>query len=172
MEPYKLKVKIGDFEFEAEGPAEDVQQQFAAFKELISSVSPIKKTSDIAEQTQNATSTNHNNNTPPALEKVTRVDDRIVSLTGRADSTPEAIMVILLGQKTFRSNESVTGGEIIDGLKQSGIVVPRIDYQLDKMATEGSVIKFGTGRASRYRLTNQGAARAQEIAKAMIAEVA
>ena len=30
MSDYRLKIKIGDHEFEAEGPAEVVQQQFAA----------------------------------------------------------------------------------------------------------------------------------------------
>ncbi len=33
---YKLKIKVGEFEFDAEGPVEVVQAQFAAFKELIS----------------------------------------------------------------------------------------------------------------------------------------
>ena len=32
---YKLKIKIGTHEFEAEGPAEAVKEQFEAFKELI-----------------------------------------------------------------------------------------------------------------------------------------
>ena len=31
----RLKIKIGDHEFEAEGPAETVQAQFRVFKELI-----------------------------------------------------------------------------------------------------------------------------------------
>ena len=37
MEQNKLRIKVGDFEFEAEGPAEIVQAQLAAFKELLAS---------------------------------------------------------------------------------------------------------------------------------------
>ena len=35
MDAYRLKIRIGEHEFEAEGPQEAVERQFEAFKELI-----------------------------------------------------------------------------------------------------------------------------------------
>jgi hypothetical protein len=40
----KIKIRVGDHEFEAEGPVGTVQAQFEAFKELISSVPRISVT--------------------------------------------------------------------------------------------------------------------------------
>ena len=72
----------------------------------------------------------------------------------------------------FRNNETVTGAEIVDGLKVSGQIVSRLDRLMEKIAAEGHVIIIGSHRAKRYRLTNQGFSRAQEIAKELIATVA
>ncbi|HET9280860.1 MAG TPA: hypothetical protein VFR24_02750, partial [Candidatus Angelobacter sp.] len=83
----------------------------------------------------------------------------------------DALMLTLLGQRTFRNNDSVTGSELTDGLRQSGLNVGRVDWRLEKLANEGLIIKIGSGRASRYRLTNQGMARAQEVARNLIALV-
>jgi hypothetical protein len=82
------------------------------------------------------------------------------------------IMLVLLGQKVLRSNDSVTGAEIADGLRQTGRTINRIDYQLDKMTQVGDVITIGMHRARRYRLSNQGFAKAQELAMALVEKVA
>ena len=41
--PLRLKMKVGDHEFEAEGPAEIVQAQLALFKEMIAAVPPSQR---------------------------------------------------------------------------------------------------------------------------------
>jgi hypothetical protein len=167
MGDYRLKIKIGDHEFEAEGPADVVQNQFAMFKELLGSRAAAKR-----EQSEEPKS-EHPDADPkrPAFDKIMRSEGRVVSLTVHPESVDEAIMVVLLGQRHFRQNDSVTGGEIIDGLRQSGHTVSRVDYQLDRLSTEGSVIKVGTGRASRYRLTNKGLTKAEEIANNFLLQV-
>lgn len=40
MDGYKLRVKIGDHEFEAEGPADVVKEQFELWKSLVTSAPP------------------------------------------------------------------------------------------------------------------------------------
>jgi hypothetical protein len=172
MDGYRLKIKIGDHEFEAEGPADVVQSQFNAFKDLIAS---IPQKSAVQNPIANTQTTNDNvtsaNESALALDKVTRVEDRVISLTARPETIEDALMLILLGQRTFRGNDSVTGSEIIEGMRQSGITVGRVDWRLEKLATEGLIIKIGMGRASRYRLTNQGMSKAQGLAKNLIALV-
>jgi hypothetical protein len=170
MDTQKLKMKIGEHEFEAEGPTEIVQSQFAAFKELITAAhaTPKKEQSREAHQPQTAV----NNSGQLSLEKIVHVDGRVISLTASTNSVSDAAMVILLAQRMLRNNETVTSSEVVDGLRTSGHVVVRVDSVMDKLATDGHVIKIGARRATRYRLTNQGVTRAQEIARGVISLVA
>jgi len=171
MEQNKLRIKIGDHEFEAEGPPEIVQAQLAAFKELMAN--PQVQTSraeplPAAEQSVTRTPSNG----PVALDKIIKVEGRVVSLTARANSLEDALMLLLLGQKTFRNNDSITGAELVDGLKRSGQSTDHRGRTLDKIASDGNIIITGAHRGKKYRMTNQGMARAQEIARRVIASVA
>ena len=169
MENYRLKIKVGDHEFEAEGPAEVVKEQFIAFKELIANLPSTgtanRPLASAQAQVDNSASADGG---LLALDKITRIDGRYVSLTARPETVEDALLLTLLGQRTFRNNDTVTGSELIDGLRQSGLNVGRVDWRLEKMANEGIIIKIGSGRASRYRLTNQGMNKAQEIARKLI----
>jgi hypothetical protein len=167
MDLAKLKVKIGEHEFEAEGPTDIVQAQFAAFRELVSNLPARPPENQVNKAAPNATKSGE-----LMLDKIMKHDDRIVSLTARGESLDHEIMLVLLGQKVLRSNDSVTGAEIADGLRQTGRTINRIDYQLDKMTQVGDVITIGMHRARRYRLSNQGFAKAQELAMALVEKVA
>lgn len=165
-ETYKLRIKIGDHEFSAEGPVDVVQAQFQAFKEMISAV-PTQPTQQQPEKEKsNDASLPH-----LPLEKIIKVEGRVVSLTAKCESVDEAVMLILLGQKEFRNNQEVTGAEIMDGLKQSGYMLGRVDTVLDKLSKEGSTITIGVHRARRYRLTNVGHSKALTIAREVLGTV-
>jgi hypothetical protein len=172
MDGYRLKIKVGEHEFEAEGPADVVQAQFESFKSLIAALpTTTVANKSVALPQKEAENTVSANESAFALDKITRIEDRVVSLTARPDNLEDALLLLLLGQRTFRANDSVTGGEVLNGLRQSGITVGRVDWRLDKLAGEGQIIKVGSGRASRYRLTNQGMNKAQGIARNLIATV-
>jgi len=169
METLRIKMKVGEHEFEADGPIDVVQNQFALFKELIA-LAPkpaAPETPAQAPQEQNAPAPI----THIPLEKILKVDGRVVSLTARSETVEDAILLILLGQKESRNNQSVTGGEVMDGLKHSGYVMERIDRVMDKLASDGSIIAVGVHRGRRYRLSNTGLSRALIIAKEVIATV-
>lgn len=176
MDSYKLKMRIGDHEFEAEGPVEVVQAQFAAFRELIE-IAPKLVQTTITTPPSVTTEPNQPQPEPTLkgelmLDKIMRQEGRVVSLTARGASLEDEILLLLLGQRKLRSSDSVSGGEILDGLRLTGRTVNRIDYQLDKMTEAGDVITVGSNRARRYRLTNQGFAKAQEVAMDLVATVA
>ena len=180
MDVQRLKIKVGEHEFEAEGPPEIVQAQFAAFRDLVVAL-PAQPSAPAppapAPPTGDATPGVAVAPAPPSgetlrLDRITRIDGRNVSLTARGASVEDEMMLVLLGQKMLRNNDSVTGAEILDGLRQTGRTIARADYQMDKLTTAGDVITIGVGRARRYRLTNQGTSRAREIARALIATVA
>lgn len=170
MDNTKIKVKIGDNEFEAEGPVETIQAQFEVFKQLVSSKPP---SSTHANKSYDGKSkeTKDNLEFPPhiPIEKVLHAAGRIVSLTALPASPVDAALLIMLGHKDMRNHLSVTGQEIGDGLAQSGRPVPRVDRVMDKAIEEAHVLKTGIKRGTRYRLTNQGLAKALAIAHELIA---
>jgi hypothetical protein len=172
MDTTRIKVKIGDFEFEAEGPAETVQAQFDVFKHLISSCDalnyPVKNTA-----AANAVEKQRQSADPPhvPIEKVMHSSGRVVSLTALPASTVDSALLIMLGHKDLRNHLSVTGQEIGDGLAQSGRPVPRVDRVMDKAIEDAHVLKTGIKRGTRYRLTNQGLSKALAVASELIASL-
>lgn len=172
MAEYRLKIKVGEHEFEAEGPEETVQAQFTAFTELISRLpSKAEKPKQADTPADNTENQNGNSAQRPELDldRIMSVDGREVSLTVRANSAIDAVLLLLLGQRQLLNNDSVGGTEIAAGLRQSGQGTVRADRITDRLAAEGAVITVGAHRSRRYRLTNVGMARAQEIARGYIA---
>ena len=167
MDTTKIRVKIGDHEFEAEGPPDMVQAQFDAFRSLLS-IAPQKSEpappSIPVENRENIGSSAH-----VRLDRIMRVQGRVVSLTAIPDKEEDVALLILLGNKDMRANESVTGAEVGDGLAQSGRPVTRTDRVMDKLITENYVLKSGFRRATRYRLSNTGHQKALSIARELLA---
>ena len=176
---YRLKIKIGEHEFEAEGRSEVVQEQFQAFKEMIASTPAKPPAQTQKESTKNGDGAQPITPTPDtpaidaALSKIMKLENRVISLTVRADSIGDAILLLLYGQKILRQNDLVTGAEIMDGLTATGgMNVLRIDRLLEQLATNGDVIVTGERRGKRYRMTNAGIAKARQLAVDLIAIVA
>jgi len=170
MGPYRLKIKVGDHEFEAEGSEEAVQRQFEAWKELIAAT-PGQKDATPANNTNQERNSDATSASLP-LEKIMRSDGRIISLTAPPELAPEAALLILLGQRQIRSNEAVTGNEMMEGMQQSGFRLVRVDRILENLADSGAVIRSGVHRGTRYRLSNTGFARALDIARTVLGRIA
>jgi hypothetical protein len=181
----KLKMKIGDAEFEGEGPVEVVTAQLEAFREMVmGSLAPSRPAGRMeifetplplreSEGAPRVIVTDTAATIDAGLKLITKVDDRIVSLTARPKSANDAVLLILFGQKVMRENDSVTGGEVISGLTATGgLAVGRVDRLLEKAARDGDVIVIGERRGKRYRLTNAGLAKARQVAADLIALVA
>jgi hypothetical protein len=158
MDASKIKIRIGEHEFEAEGPSELVQSQFQTFKEIIENL-PKQIVPQMPAETKE-------DQQPPQSKfgKIFKLDGRVVSLTAIPQAPSDATLLLMFGQKLLRSNDTVTGQEIGDGLDHSGVVAGRVDRIMDAFIQEGSVMKIGQGRATRYRLTNQGMNKAVNIA--------
>jgi hypothetical protein len=178
--PYRLKIKLGQHEFEAEGEAHIVQQQFEAFKALVTAAPqtpPPPPPPDIAFAGSSPETPPPRKDAPPDVDKniskIMRLDGRIISLTVKTRSTDDAILILLYGQKVLRDNDAVTGAEIMDGIKATGgFGLKRVDRNLEKLGEASDVIVMGENRKKRYRLTNTGLAKARQIASDLIATVA
>jgi hypothetical protein len=175
----RLKTKIGDHEFDAEGSPEYVREQFQAWQELVKLAVSIPAVTPHILATQPADGQPippKNDGSPLSdqeLVKIMRVDGRYVSLTARATTVHDAVLLMLYGQKVLRNNEAVTGAELLSGLGSTGgFPAPRLDRILDKLATDGDVMSFGERRGKKYRLTNTGSAKARALATDLITAVA
>lgn len=85
---YRLKIKIGVHEFEAEGPADVVNEQFQAFKDLISSASVMSASVSPSVSASPSATPSPSPAIDPieidnALTKIMKVDGRMISLTAR-----------------------------------------------------------------------------------------
>lgn len=174
-EPYHLKIKLFGHEFEATGPVEVVHEQFEMFKELVTK--GVTQTQKSPTDTPTGDTIRNQQAVPPIdateLAKIMNVKERTISLTVRAESIEDSVLLIILGQRVLRNNELTTGGEIMDGLSVTGgSAVGRVDRLLEKIARDGHIIVTGARRSKRYRLTNTGLAKAREIAAALLATVA
>lgn len=63
----------------------------------------------------------------------------------------------------FLKNDSVTGAQIMEGLRQSGLKIPRADYILMSHAKDGYVTYKGSARARKYSLTQKGVEHAERL---------
>jgi len=168
MSEYRLKIKIGNHEFEAEGPADAVAKQFSDFKEIISKITdqPTTPTPSVLPDTTVPSPSGGNSLPPPksSLNKIFRMEGRVISLTALPSNANDAALLVMLGQKELRDNEATTGSEVKDGLEHSGYKPGRIDRTMEGFIAEGLVLTMGRNRGRKYRLTNQGLAKAQAIA--------
>ena len=184
MEPFRLKLKVGPHEFEAEGSQENVEKQLAIWRELIGS--PLISAPALASPPPPAPATATPAVTPiipPALNglpesredfsKLFKHDGRVVSLTvlpTGEQREADALLLLMLGQRVFNGAEQVGGSALNDGLSISGLTVERIDRAWGGHLA-GNVIRTGVRRGVKYRLTHPGLARAKELAAGLLAMV-
>jgi hypothetical protein len=151
----RISIQLGDSKFEAQGSEEFVRSQFEVFRQLIAPLPPQSAPAPVESPR------------PIALEKIMRVRGPIVSLSVPA-KPEEAVLALLLGQRHLRRNEVVSGLEIMDGLRQSGLNIRRADTILSKQGTAGTIIAVGRRRSRRYRLSASGIERAENIVRALV----
>ena len=167
MSEYRLKIKVGGHEFEAEGPADVVAKQFADFKELVANLPPATPDIVLHDIVDAPTATPSSSSLPSPksdIMKIFRVDGRVISVVAKPASESDAALLLLLGQKELRANEASTGSEVKDGLEQSGYKPERIDRLMDGLFADGLILISGAHRGKKYRLSNPGLVKAQAIA--------
>jgi hypothetical protein len=186
MSELRIRIKYGEHEFEAEGAAEPVERRAEAFQLMVAPPpvqTPVSEPAPVIADVRVASidaATSQPTDTPPhaeepaplplRLEEITHRRGPIVSLSVKAN-VQDAVLVMLLGQRNFRQNESVSGIEIMEGLRGSGIDILRVDTLMTKLAHRGNVIAMGKHRRRRYRLSTIGAMHAEQIARALAAHV-
>ena len=167
----KIKLKIGEHEFEAEGPTDVVQAQLEIFRAILDGFPEANlsfgRLGATVEESKRSGLPSEAAHVP--VGEIMSADGRVVSLTALPQTVEESVLLLMLGQRDLRNNNTVTGQEIGDGLNQSGKPAARVDRVMEKHMRDALVLKVGLGRATRYRLTNQGLNKALIIARDLIA---
>jgi hypothetical protein len=170
MSEYRIKMKIGDAEFEAVGPIDDVKAQFETFKEMVRARASSTEARPASEVPSVPASLTSMYDTAPDVDKCFHLKGRVVSLATYpayvSKSDTESVLLILFGQNLLRKNPAVTGGEIVDGL---GYESRRVREALRTLASERAITITGSHRGKRYLLTDKGTERARKLVRDLMA---
>jgi hypothetical protein len=167
MEPYRLKIKVGPHEFEAEGSEASVAKQFEAWKELIGSLGTAAPTKTVEPDNADDNGSNGGVELPSAVFRVDRTR-RMVSLSTQPSGehrNADAILLIIYGYARAFDQEFVQVTTIKESMATSGLTVDRVDRAIAPHIRANFIRKGGTAKGSRFRLTNTGLARAEELVR-------
>ncbi len=167
-ESQKLRVRIGEHEFEAEGPPELVQGQFDAWRELISRLQ-IGGRGPTGEPGADEEPSKDLPIKDTSLSRVfQRGEGKIITLrvlpTGDRREA-DAILLLLYGFHQLLQQDDVLVGRIKNALGQSGLQPDRIDRGIAPYVAAGLVRKGGRGPGGRYRLSNTGVHHAEGLVR-------
>ena len=185
----RIKMRIGDAEFEAEGPVALVKEQFDAFmaavKEIAAASEKIGKiiatvpaavtaTSALAGAASSVSNMIGTLSEPAPitdelLARVYRRDGDGVSLLGlpRTDEpNADALVALLYGYRRLLNRTAVSGYMLIRAAKQSGVAIPRVDTTLAKRSEY--VLAAGSKRGRVYSLNNPGVIFAEELLRKIV----
>jgi len=169
MEMHKLRVKIGQDEFEAEGEPEWLNTQLGTWKELISKPPSTAGESQFKQRLSELPEGGTPKETPaPQVAKVLSVDKNQKFVSLRVHPTgdqreADAILLLLFGYRELLNSDEVIVPRIKESMAQSGLRVDRVDRAIAPHQKAGFVLKGGTGKGGKYRLTNTGDSRAREL---------
>jgi hypothetical protein len=182
MDTYKLKIKIGTAEFEAEGPEETVKQQFEEFKKLLDhphARAGAKTTSGNGSSESEAPAAGAGGGDLAGLERLFADADRagkksvsLRFLPQGDDREATAILLLLLGHERLVGDQRMRVTALKEALEKSGLTLARVDRIADKPLRRGLLMKGGKAKGGTYTLSNTGRARAMEEVQRMLEQMA
>jgi hypothetical protein len=157
VENVKVRIRLRDNEFEAEGPESLVRAHLGEFERLLGGG---------GEKSASALP-------PPPLELLFSPDAAARSLTLRVlPSTDKGVLrqvantllLVLYGFRKALDEERVPVLSAAQAIRASGLVkVQRLSNAFGTLQNEGLALKLGTGKGTRYQLTEKGLTQAQSL---------
>ena len=187
MDKLKLRVKASDYELEAEGSRDFLNEQYEAFKQLLEDVAQKPVVSKSREKIDIPSS--RESETPPLPGDKTDVPGRSQAKsfqkllvwnerTQRVTSTvlpdgptriADTVLLLLLGYRELRGLGQVSALLLNQGLRSTGFDDFRLDREMAPYLKARLILRSGVGKGSRYRLTTRGMKKAQELVQALAA---
>jgi hypothetical protein len=163
MRMARLKIKLGDSEFEAEGTPEDIQAQYAAFLEAIKNTGAKPKAPKEPAASPESLDDTALGRIFEAAPDSTLVTLKILPKGENRDA--DAMLLLLYGYRMFRQEHTVLGTQLMKAAEQSGL--PGFRPSWVAPVHEVYLIRGGQKKGSTYGLNNQGLIKAKEIAAKM-----
>jgi len=164
---HRIKVKLGDAEFEAEGAEDKVQAQYEQF---LTAIAHAPKPSVDTPLTKDK-----KNDQPPGpvddalmMRLFEQREDGIVALRVLPQGTEreaDTLLLLLYGYKRLRSEQNILATRLVRAANHSGLKLTylnRVQAQLTQYVMRG-----GQRKGATYALNNQGVLKAEEIAAKM-----
>jgi hypothetical protein len=158
MSNYKLRLKDpSGAEFEAEGPADFVQNEKACFLEAMR----LK----IAKPAPRTEAGSQDNAQKPVggpedgfWEKIITIKDNLISLRFKYPeiSAAEAALILLAANRALNQSEDLSAIALSKALRSSGYQPDRLDRLLSNEIKTGKAAASGTKRNRTYRITQKG----------------
>jgi hypothetical protein len=184
MSNLKLRMKVGVHEFDAEGPAEEVNSRFDIWRELIGLRQPtaMPQVGEVALRGYAPNVTIAETPLPLAtertamLQRVFALDDKRGIVTLRVHPTgdtaeADAILALIYGYWALRNEDEVRVTNLTKSVRMSGMPSERID-RMAGPHLGSALTKIGQGKGGKYLLTAPGRAKAESVVREMYERVA
>ena len=187
MDKLKLRVKASDYELEAEGSRDFLNEQYEAFKQLLEGVTENQVLSQSRQKIDFPSSRDSQGSPLPNEKKPIPQNSQAKSFqklliwndrTQRVKSTilPEGptriadtVLLLLLGYRELRGLSQISALLLNQGLESAGFDDYRLDREMAPYLKARLILRSGVGKGSRYRLTTRGVKRAQELVQSLSA---
>lgn len=185
METFKLRLKLGVNEFEAEGSQDYVEKQRDVFLKNIetdhSRTGAAEGGKPGAAHTPRPPGSGKKPTTPqnpPAndgtMNKIVHQQGELLTLSVLPEGDNregDALLVLLLAHKVLKGLDVVSAGDLLAGMKQSGLSsVDRLDRVMTNVDAS-FVGSTGNRKGKKYRLFNPGLTKAKQLAEALTSKV-
>lgn len=158
----RIHIKLGDYEFEAQGPADIVNQQFEAFQEMVNRLGKVPEPPDIPKTEQENESEQAIDN--DVYSRIFHESGDLLSLTATPktdDSEADALLLLVYGYYKLKNEPKITGVTLMKAAKQSGVYINRVDRYMD--TKKEFILTGGAKRGKRYSLNNKGIQYVEEM---------
>jgi hypothetical protein len=172
----RLRLTVAGNEFEAAGPVDEVRRLFGEWKSLMERFGARATAGEGGPETEKASSPRGNELDDKEVGTLFELDERRELVSLRSIPTSEnrdgdAILFVLYGFRKILGREEVPVTSLKASLEVSGLVPGRIDRAAEPYLRDGLLLKGGKAKGGRYRLTNKGFARTEEMASALLSEL-
>jgi hypothetical protein len=166
VESHKIRIKIGDAEFEAEGAEEAVKAQFEAFMAAVAAC-PSNSRNVPKQETDGAGADEvpmTDESRQELLNKAFVVGKDVVSLKflpKTETAHPDTLILLLYGYRKLRGEDAVLSTQLLNAARVSGLKLERIDRTIAKH--ENLLLSGGARKGTKHGLNNQGLIYAENL---------
>lgn len=169
MDNLRVKVRVGEKEFEAEGPREAVEARWAEARDWILSHAPTNK-EQIPIIEKAAESLQKDENPIFDVDRGRRtVRLRVLPPRGEVlQRLSNALLLLLYGYHEILNRPEIPVTRMAEDLRMSGFAgLKRLSRAFVRLETEGLAARNGAGKGTNYRATNPGLTAARTLAKSL-----